>query len=330
MVEPLLPTVVNVSTSKIVKTPENQLPFFGDPFFRQFFGDRFGEQPPREQRVHSLGSGVIVNSDGYILTNNHVVEGANDVQVALNGKRTFRAKVVGTDARTDIAVLKISATKLSPISIGNSGKMRVGDIVLAIGDPFGIGETVTMGIISATGRKGLGIEGPEGYEDFIQTDAAINPGNSGGALVNTRGELIGVNTAIIAGEGGGNQGIGFAIPIDMSRSVMEQILKSGKVTRGYIGVAIQELSPALAKAFGAGSIEGALIGSVTPGSPGAKADLEKGDIITSLNGQAVTDYHDLRLRISQMAPGTTVTLDVWRGGQKRQVTVTLAESPEKA
>ena len=196
--EPLLPTVVNISTSKIVKVPGYQLPFFNDPFFRQFFGNQFEEQP-REQREHSLGSGVIVNSDGYILTNNHVVEGASDVGVTLSDKRTFKAKVVGTDPRSDIAVLKIPANKLASITLGSSAKMRVGDIVLAIGDPFGVGETVTMGIVSATGRKNLGIEGPEGYEDFIQTDAAINPGNSGGALVNTRGELIGIDAAIITG-----------------------------------------------------------------------------------------------------------------------------------
>jgi len=325
VVTPLLPMVVNISTSKIVKSPRNQLPFFNDPFFRQFFGDQ--GQTPRERREHSLGSGVIVNPDGYILTNNHVIDGASDVQVTLSDKRTFKANVVGADPRSDIAVLKVSETKLPSMTLGNSSKTRVGDIVLAVGDPFGIGETVTMGIVSATGRKGLGIEGPEGYEDFIQTDAAINPGNSGGALVNTRGELIGINTAIITGGGGG---VGFAIPIDMARSVMDQIVKSGRVTRGYIGVGIQEVTPDLAKAFGVSSSEGALIGSVAPDGPGAKADLQKGDIITSLNDQTISDYRDLRLRISQMAPGTTVRLVILRAGQKREVAVTLAEYPEKA
>ncbi len=330
VVEPLLPTVVNISTSKVVKSPRNQLPFSNDPFFRQFFGDQFGGQSPRERREHSLGSGVIVNPEGYILTNNHVVEGASDVQVTLNDKRTFKASVAGTDPRSDIAVLKIPATNLPSITLGNSSKMKVGDVVLAIGDPFGIGETVTMGIVSATGRKGLGIGGPEGYEDFIQTDAAINPGNSGGALVNARGELIGINSAIITGGGGGNQGIGFAIPIDMARSVMEQILKSGKVTRGYIGVGIQEVTPDLAKAFGVSSAEGALVGSVAPDGPGARAGLERGDVITSLNGRPVSDYGDLRLQISQMAPGTAVKLGILRSGQKRELTVTLVEYPEKA
>src|SRR6185437_9019839 len=245
VVDPLLPAVVNISSSKVVKTPQSQMPFGNDPFFRQFFGDQFGQgqEQPREQREHSLGSGVIVSNDGYILTNNHVVEGATEIEVSLKDKRQMKAKVVGTDPRTDIAVLKIPATGLATVTLGDSKKAKVGDIVLAIGDPFGIGETVTMGIVSAKGRSELGIEGPEGYEDFIQTDAAINPGNSGGALVNTRGELVGINTAIISGGGGGNQGVGFAIPIEMARNVMEQILKTGKVTRGYLGVMIQQVTP---------------------------------------------------------------------------------------
>jgi len=333
VVEPLLPAVVNISTSKVVKTQRGENPF-SDPFFRQFFGNPFGDgdqsQQPREQREHSLGSGVIVNPDGYILTNNHVVEGASDVQVTLSDKRNFKAKVVGTDPRTDIAVLKIPTSNLSTVTLGDSGKAKVGDIVLAIGDPFGIGETVTMGIVSATGRRGLALEGPEGYEDFIQTDASINPGNSGGALVNTRGELIGINTAIISNGGGGNQGIGFAVPVNMARSVMEQILKTGKVTRGYLGVSIQEVTPDLAKAFNLPSAEGALVGDVSPDSPGAKAGLQKGDVITALNCQKISDYHDLRLRISQTPPGTSVKLDVHRSGQKQEITVSLGEFPEKA
>jgi serine protease Do len=332
VVEPLLPAVVNISTSKVVKNQRSENPF-SDPFFRQFFGNPFGDgeqQQPREQREHSLGSGVIVNPDGYILTNNHVVEGASDVQVTLSDKRQLKAKVVGTDPRTDIAVLKIPASGLATVTIADSAKAKVGDIVLAIGDPFGIGETVTMGIVSATGRRDLRLEGPEGYEDFIQTDASINPGNSGGALVNTRGELIGINTAIISNGGGGNQGIGFAVPVNMARTVMEQILKSGKVTRGFLGVSIQEVTPDLAKAFNLPSAEGALVGDVTPDSPGAKAGLQKGDVITALNGQKVSDYHDLRLRISQTAPGTSVKLDVYRNGQKQQMTAALGEFPEKA
>jgi serine protease Do len=333
VVEPLLPAVVNISTSKVVKSQRGgENPFFNDPFFRQFFGNPDGDDggQPREQKEHSLGSGVIVNPDGYILTNNHVVDGASDVQVTLSDKRQLKAKIVGTDPRTDIAVLKIPASNLSTVTLGDSTKAKVGDIVLAIGDPFGIGETVTMGIVSAKGRRDLRLEGPEGYEDFIQTDASINPGNSGGALVNTRGELIGINTAIISNGGGGNQGIGFAVPVNMARTVMEQILKTGKVTRGFLGVSIQEVTPDLAKAFNLPSAEGALVGDVTPDSPGAKAGLQKGDVITALNGQKVTDYHDLRLRISQIAPGTSVKLEVYRNGQKQEMTATLGEYPEKA
>jgi serine protease Do len=333
VVEPLLPAVVNISTSKVVKSQKGENPF-SDPFFRQFFGNPFGDegggQQPREQREHSLGSGVIVNPDGYILTNNHVVDGASDVQVTLSDKRNFKAKVVGTDPRTDIAVLKIPASNLSTVTLGDSGKAKVGDIVLAIGDPFGIGETVTMGIVSATGRRGLALEGPEGYEDFIQTDASINPGNSGGALVNTRGELIGINTAIISNGGGGNQGIGFAVPVNMARSVMEQILKTGKVSRGYLGIMIQPVTPEIAKAFNVPTSEGALVGDVTPDSPGGKAGLQKGDVITALNGQKISDSYELRLRISQSAPGSSVKLDLLRNGQKQGITATLGEFPEKA
>jgi serine protease Do len=272
---------------------------------------------------------VIVSPDGYILTNNHVVDGASDVQVTLSDKRSLKAKVIGTDPRTDIAVLKIPTSNLSTVTLGDSAKARVGDIVLAIGDPFGIGETVTMGIVSAKGRRDLRLEGPEGYEDFIQTDASINPGNSGGALVNTRGELIGINTAIISNGGGGNQGIGFAVPVNMARTVMEQILKTGKVSRGYLGIMIQEVTPDIAKAFNVPAAEGALVGDVTPDSPGAKAGLQKGDVITALNGQKISDSYELRLRISQTAPGTSVKLDVYRNGQKQEITTTLGEFPEK-
>jgi serine protease Do len=337
VVEPLLPAVVNISTSKMVKSSQNDSPFSNDPFFRQFFGNPFGDggkeeqqQQPREQKEHSLGSGVVVNPDGYILTNNHVVDGASDVQVTLSDKRNFKAKIVGTDARSDLAVLKIGASSLASVTLGDSTKAKVGDIVLAIGDPFGIGETVTMGIVSAKGRRGLGIEGPEGYEDFIQTDASINPGNSGGALVNTRGELIGINTAIISNGGGGNQGIGFAIPVNMAREIMEQILKTGKVSRGYLGIMIQEVTPDLAKAFNLPGVQGALVGDVTSDSPGGKAGLQKGDVITTLNGQPISDYSDLRLRVSQSAPGTVVKMDILRNGQKLQITATLGEVPEKA
>ena len=329
VVEPLLPAVVNISSSKIVKSRRGQFQFPDDPFFRQFFGSPFDDLQPREQREHSLGSGVIVSPDGYILTNNHVVDGASDIEVSLKDKRQLKAKVVGTDPRTDIAVLKIAATSLSAVPLGNSSKLHIGDVVLAIGDPFGIGETVTMGIVSATGRRALDIEGPGGYEDFIQTDAAINPGNSGGALVNARGELIGINTAIISDGGGGNQGIGFAVPVDMARHVMDQILRTGKVTRGYLGVMIQEVTPDLAKAFGLPSAEGALVGDVTPDSPGGRAGLQKGDVVVAMNGQPISDFQDLRLRISQSAPGETVKLQVVRNKDKRELTATLGELPNE-
>ena len=250
VIQPILPAVVNISTSRTVQRTRQEAPFPDDPFFRRFFGDPFGNdnQQPSERRQRGLGSGVIVSPDGYILTNNHVIEGANDIDVLLNDKRQLKAKLVGADPRSDLAVLQIQATGLTSLKLGDSSKLRVGDIVLAIGNPFGLDETVTMGIVSATGRRSLDLSGNGGYEDFIQTDAAINPGNSGGALINNRGELIGINTAIISGTGG-NQGIGFAIPINMARGIMEQILKTGKVTRGYLGIIIQEVTPDLAKAF---------------------------------------------------------------------------------
>ena len=327
VLKPALAAVVNISSSRIVKTPSAPFgPFFEDPFFRQFFGDQL-RRMPREQREHSLGSGVIVTQDGYILTNNHVVDKATDIKVALPDKREFKGKVVGSDAKTDIALVKISATGLPTLAFGDSDKLQVGDYVFAIGDPFGIGETATMGIASAKGRGNLDIED---YEDFIQTDAAINPGNSGGALINARGELIGINTAILAGNGGGNQGIGFAIPVNMARRVMDQILKSGKVTRGYLGVVIQEVNPDLAKAFKAPEGKGALVGDVSPDGPGAKAGLQKGDVIEEIDGQTVSGVNELRLQIASSAPGTTVHLKVLRNGEPREVSVTLGELPEKA
>ncbi len=327
IVEPALPAVVNVSSSKTVRAEGSPAsPFFNDPFFRQFFGDQFRQQAPRERREHSLGSGVIVSPDGYILTNNHVIEGATDIKVALSDRREFQAKLVGTDPKTDIAVLKIPASGLKSLVLGDSAKTRIGEFVLAIGDPFGVGETVTMGIVSATGRANLAIED---YEDFIQTDAAINPGNSGGALINARGELIGINTAIISG-GGGNQGVGFAIPINMAKGVMQQIIEHGKVVRGYLGLLIQPVTPALAKAFGLNEAQGALVGSVTADGPAAKAGVEKGDVIVAIDGEPVKDSQSLRLRVAQMAPGTEVKLKLMRNGQTKEVAVKLGELPEKA
>jgi serine protease Do len=324
VVKPVLPAVVNISSSRLVRPQGNQLnPFFNNPFFQQFFG---GQMPqPRPQREEALGSGVIVTHDGYILTNNHVVAKGTDIKVFLPNKQQYTAKVVGTDQKTDIAVLKIQATNLPTVTFGDSSKLQVADYVLAIGDPFGIGETVTMGIVSATARSQLGIEN---YEDFIQTDAAINPGNSGGALINARGELIGINTAILSGGSGGNQGIGFAIPINLARYIMDQILKYGKVTRGFLGVGIQDISAPVAKTYGVPANQGAIVSDVQPNSPAAKVGLERGDVITQLNGQPVQGANDLKLKVGEMRPGTTVHLKVLRNGAARDVTMTLGEQPE--
>jgi serine protease Do len=327
VLKPALPAVVNIKTSKVVKQKQSQLPFFNDPMFRQFFGDQFGNEAPRAEREHSLGSGVIVTPDGTILTNNHVIDGATDIKVDLSDKREFQAKLIGTDAKTDIAVLKINASDLPTLPIGDSSKLHVGDVVFAIGEPYGLTSTATMGIVSATGRGDLGIEN---YEDFIQTDAAINPGNSGGAMIDLHGDLIGINTAILAENGGGNQGIGFAIPINMARSVMDQIVSHGKVVRGYLGLVPQDVTPALAKQFGLSEPTGALVGEVEPGAPAAKAGVKRGDVIVAVNGQSVVSANDLRLRISQTPPGTTVKLQISRDGKTQDVNVALGELPEKA
>jgi len=275
-----------------------------------------------------VGSGVIVSPEGYILTNNHVVDGATTVQVTLSDKREFKAQIVGTDPKTDIAVLKIDGRNLPYITIGDSSKVQVGDFALAIGNPFGVGQTVTMGIVSATGRGGLGIED---YEDFIQTDAPINPGNSGGALVNDRGELIGVNTAILSHGSGGNQGIGFAVPVNLARQVMEQILKNGKVMRAYLGIIPQDVTPTMARAFGTKENDGALVGDVSPNSPAQKAGVKRGDIILEVNGKPVTDANGLRMRISMMSPGSAVNLKVLRNGGTHQLMAKLGElEPSRA
>ena len=281
---------------------------------------------PQTEREYSLGSGVIVNPNGYLLTNNHVISGASDIEVFTQDKKKFKAKLVGTDPRTDIAVLKIDATQLPSLTLGDSSKLKVGDLVFAIGDPFSVGETATMGIVSATGRS---LDGAiEHYEDFIQTDAAINPGNSGGALLDLHGDLIGINTAIVTGGSGGNQGVGFAIPIDMARNVMEQIVDHGKVIRGHLGVSVQAVNADMAKAFGLNQGGGALVAEVTPGSPAAKAGIERGDIILDLNGQAVNTPEDLSVHIAELAPGTVVHLKFSRNGQARDVDVTLDQLSE--
>jgi serine protease Do len=326
---PALPAVVNISSSKVVKIQNTMPDFFNDPMFRQFFGEQAPAPPrgPQSEREYGLGSGVIVNPNGYILTNNHVVADASDVEVFTQDHKKFKAKILGTDPRTDIAVLKIEAAGLPTLALADSSTLKVGDIVFAIGQPFGIGETATMGIVSATGR-GLG-GAIEHYEDFIQTDAAINPGNSGGALIDLRGNLVGINTAIISGGSGGNQGVGFAIPINMAHNVMDQIVEHGKVIRGYLGVSIQGVDPDMAKAFGLPRGGGALIGDVTPSSPAAKAGIERGDVVLELDGQTVNSPDELSVRISQMAPGSVAHLKVFRNGQAKDMEVTLGEYPEK-
>lgn len=322
VVKPALPAVVNISSSRVVRTGNSPAaPFQNDPFFRQFFGNQFNV--PRERRERSLGSGVIVSPEGYILTNNHVVDGATDINVALSDKREFKGQVVGRDPKSDVAIVKIAANHLPTLALGDSSKLQVGDYVLAIGDPFGVGETVTQGIVSATGRAGLDIEG---YEDFIQTDAAINPGNSGGALIDARGDLVGINTAILS-SAGGNQGIGFAIPIDQARAVMDQILKNGKVVRGYLGISIQDVTPAIAKAFNVPT-SGALVSDVDSKGPSANSGLKQGDVIVSLNGKPVSGPNDLRLRVAEMAPGSVAHLQVASNGQTHEVGVKLGELPE--
>lgn len=324
MLKTVLPSVVNISSSKVVKARMDGMEQLQlDPMFRQFFGNG-GMDIPKDRKEKALGSGVIVSPEGYILTNNHVVDGATDVKVMLSDKRELQAKIVGTDPKTDIAVLKVDGGNFSPITIGDSAKVEVGDVAIAIGNPFGVGQTVTRGIISAKGRGGLGIED---YEDFLQTDAPINPGNSGGALVNDRGELIGINTAIISRDSGGNQGIGFAVPSNLARQVMDQILKNGKVVRAYLGILPQDVTPSMAKAFGEKEARGVLVGNVTPNSPAHASGIQRGDILLELNGKVITSANHLRMSVSMMAPGANVKLKLLRNGDERETTVKLAEMP---
>ena len=327
IVKKVAPSVVNIYSTRFIKERLMRNPMFNDPFFRQFFGNQLppdGGERQRTRTERSLGSGVIVSADGYILTANHVVADADEVKVSIaDGKTEYTAKVIGKDSATDIAVLKIQANNLPAVTLADSDQLEVGDMVLALGNPFGVGQTVTMGIVSALGRSGLGFNG---YENFIQTDAAINPGNSGGALVDVEGRLVGINTAIVS-PSGGNNGIGFAVPINMARNVLVRLVSGGKVTRGYLGIIPQDIDADLAKQFNLPDQNGALVGDVMAGTPAAKAGIKSGDVITAINGQPVADAHGLQLTVSQISPGTPVAVKVIRNGVARNFTVTLAELP---
>ncbi len=317
MLEKTTLAVVNIATKGHVQLKEN--PLLNDPFFRRFFNV---PNRPRTRKTQSLGSGVIVDAQkGYILTNNHVVGKADEISVTLRDGRSFEAKIVGTDPESDVAVIQIPAEKLHDIPVANSDQLRVGDFVVAIGNPFGLGQTVTSGIVSALGRSGLGIEG---YEDFIQTDASINPGNSGGALVNLQGELVGINTAIIA-PGGGNVGIGFAIPTNMAMSLMSHLVTHGEVNRGRLGVAVQDLTPDLAKAFGLSSHHGAVITQILKGSPAEKAGLKPSDVITSINGKKIKNGTSIRNAVGLLRIGDSVSIKVLQKGKEKVVTAIIAE-----
>jgi Do/DeqQ family serine protease len=322
LVSRIAPAVVTVRSQRMVR--ETQLPQ-EDELFRRFFGDQMPRQNPRP--ASGLGSGVIVSPDGYILTNNHVVNGAQKIRVDVTDGRTFDARVVGTDQPSDLAVLKIAATSLPTAPLGDSDSARVGDVVLAVGNPLGIGQTVTMGIVSAKGRATGANDGA--FEDFIQTDAPINFGNSGGALVNTRGELIGINSQIVSPVGY-NIGIGFAIPTNMANRVMDQLIKTGKVKRGMLGVTVQGLDADMAKSLGLSDVHGAIVSDVQDGSPAARAGLKEGDVILALDGKSIDSSNDLRNHIAPLGPDAKVTLSVLRDGHKRDVAATLSELPSES
>ena len=334
IVKTVAPAVVTIRVDGKAAALPTQ--FDGDDFFKRFFGDQFGEgqrqgpgqgrtpQRPRSFRQHGLGSGVIVSGDGYILTNNHVVDGADTIHVDLTDGRTLDAKVVGTDKASDLALIKVNASELHVLPLGNSDAVQVGDVVLAVGNPLGIGQTVTMGIISAKGRS-TGSGGDRGYEDFLQTDAPINHGNSGGALVSTKGELVGINSQIVS-QSDGNIGIGFAIPSNMARHVMDDLRKDGKVRRAQLGVTVQGITSDLAASLGLKSVSGAIISSVAPGSAAERAGLKRNDVIQSFDGAPVTDSNSLRNRVANTAPGSKATVVVVRDGSEKTFTVTLDES----
>lgn len=326
VIKKVAPSVVNIYSTRVIRQQEMYHPLLNDPMFRRFFGDQLGQGGrQRQQKAQSLGSGVIVSEDGYILTNNHVIEGADEVKVALSdGKTEYIAKVVGTDPQTEIAVLKVDAKNLSTIVITDSDNLEVGDVVLAIGNPFRVGQTVTMGIVSATGRGGFGVTD---YEDFIQTDAAINPGNSGGPLVDAEGRLVGINTWIVSGSGG-SVGLGFAVPVNMAKNVMQRLVGDGEIKRGYLGVGLQpEITADLAKAFNLPDQNGAMVAEVMPDTPAAEAGLKEGDVIIEFNGKKVEDRRHLRLMVSQASPETKSTLKYIRDGKTKTLSITLGQLP---
>ncbi len=329
LVKQVTPGVVNISTSGKVRIEDS--PLFSDPNFRRFLEDpRFRRffslpDPQAERETHSIGSGVIVDArGGYVLTNHHVVKDADEILVTLKDRRALKAELIGSDPQTDIAVLRVEAPDLKALPLGDSDQLEVGDYVVAIGNPFGLGQTVTLGIVSALGRSGLRLEA---YEDFIQTDAPINPGNSGGALVDLHGQLIGINTAIVAPTGG-NVGIGFAIPINMARLAMEQIIEYGEVRRGRLGIVIQDITPDLAKGLRLESLDGALISQVVPGSPAAGAGLEPGDVIHSIDGKEVRRVADLRNEVGLRRIGEEVELEISRRGKKRKATLAIGPADD--
>ena len=316
-----MPAVVNIFTAKEVKNPRH--PFLNDPLFKRFFGQELGKQQ-EQHRSSSLGSGVIVSSEGYVLTNHHVIESADEIEVLLSDGRRANAKVVGSDPETDLAVVKVDLKGLPSIVFGRPESARVGDVVLAIGNPFGVGQTVTMGIVSALGRSHLGINT---FENFIQTDAAINPGNSGGALVDSQGNLLGVNTAIYS-RSGGSLGIGFAVPSNMAKAIMEEIIATGGVTRGWIGVEIQEITPELADSFKLPKNQGAIIAGVMKGGPADKGGMKPGDVLMEIDAKPVADSAGMLNLIAQLAPGSTSKMKIQREGKPQEISVAIGKRPK--